>query len=248
MVPNPSSPFVGLATRVVAIAVTSGIVAGGFSGVVTGVVMNRDRAKPPHSSDGEPLSAGPPTTANASPTPNAHATADTHARLAVRSAPAGATVTLDGKTVGATPIGMLEIEPGLHALSFASAGYVDHQASVSLASGDHIVFDVVMTALPTVVPTHGALGSSARLRSSASDEPGQNPFACAATRDHCRFRCDETTRDCSTSCGGCNACTNTEGWDHCRERCATCRQGCEQNGRFCESACEDQYTACDHSS
>ncbi|HEY1586374.1 MAG TPA: hypothetical protein VGH63_11850, partial [Polyangia bacterium] len=60
-----------------------------------------------------------------------------------------------------------------------------------------------------------------------------------AMRDDCRRRCDSAAFDCRASCQYCGTCTTDKTWEQCNSICNTCRQGCEQNEKFCRVACGD---------
>jgi hypothetical protein len=76
---------------------------------------------------------------------------------------------------------------------------------------------------------------SSHVTPAASNRPPDR----AATRDECRRRCDDAAFDCRASCQYCGSCTTDKTWDQCNAICNTCKQGCEQNERFCRSSCGD---------
>jgi hypothetical protein len=81
---------------------------------------------------------------------------------------------------------------------------------------------------------------SSRASSSSSGSGGGSSSSGpsrAAQRDDCRRRCDDAAFDCRSRCQYCGSCTTDKTWDQCNAICNTCRQGCEQNERFCQSAC-----------
>lgn len=43
--------------------------------------------------------------------------------------------------------------------------------------------------------------------------------------------------DCRARCQYCGSCTTDKTWDQCNAICNGCKQGCEQNERFCQAAC-----------
>lgn len=55
--------------------------------------------------------------------------------LTVTSQPAGATVTIDGKEVGTTPVSKVESEAGKHKVEVAMEGYVTQERTLTLAKG-----------------------------------------------------------------------------------------------------------------
>jgi hypothetical protein len=58
-----------------------------------------------------------------------------------------------------------------------------------------------------------------------------------AMRSDCIQRCDHASFDCNSRCSTCYGCSAT--WDECNRLCHSCKQGCEQNERFCRSSCGD---------
>ena len=81
-------------------------------------------------------------------------------------------------------------------------------------------------------PASRSSSSSSGSGGSSSSGPSR-----AAQRDECRRRCDDAAFDCRSRCQYCGSCTTDKTWDQCNAICNTCRQGCEQNERFCQSAC-----------
>jgi hypothetical protein len=77
--------------------------------------------------------------------------------------------------------------------------------------------------------------------SSSSSSGGGGAAASASSRaaqtGDCRRRCDDAAFDCRSRCQYCGTCTTDKTWEQCNAICNTCRQGCEQNERFCQSAC-----------
>jgi hypothetical protein len=69
---------------------------------------------------------------------------------------------------------------------------------------------------------------------SSSAPTGPDP---RAQRDACKKRCDDAAFDCRSRCQYCGSCTTDKTWDWCNATCNSCRQGCEQNERFCQSSC-----------
>ena len=62
-------------------------------------------------------------------------TAKVETRVVVTSQPAGASVILDGKDRGVTPITLLGLEPGRHHLRFRLAGYVERDRFFDMSEG-----------------------------------------------------------------------------------------------------------------
>ena len=71
-------------------------------------------------------------------------------------------------------------------------------------------------------------------RSYSSSAPTVN---LSAQRDACRKRCDDASFDCRSRCQYCGSCTTDKTWEWCNATCNNCRQGCEQNERFCQASC-----------
>jgi hypothetical protein len=59
----------------------------------------------------------------------------------------------------------------------------------------------------------------------------------SAQRDACRKRCDDAAFDCRSRCQYCGSCTTDKTWEWCNATCNNCKQGCEQNERFCQASC-----------
>ena len=74
-----------------------------------------------------------------------------------------------------------------------------------------------------------ARSSSRSTSPSAPDTSGQ--------RDACKKRCDDAAFSCRSSCQYCGSCTTDKTWEWCNATCNNCKQGCEQNEKFCQSAC-----------
>jgi hypothetical protein len=66
--------------------------------------------------------------------------------------------------------------------------------------------------------------------SSGSASRGPDPEAC-------RRRCDDTAFSCRAGCQYCGSCTNDKTWEWCNATCNSCKQGCEQNEKFCKASC-----------
>ncbi|HZS41579.1 MAG TPA: hypothetical protein VFF06_32335 [Polyangia bacterium] len=82
----------------------------------------------------------------------------------------------------------------------------------------------------------GGGGSSRGGGSSSSSSSAAAERAQQQQRSDCRNRCDRAAWDCSSRCQ-CGGCSTT--WEQCNNICNTCRQGCDQNERFCKAACGD---------
>jgi uncharacterized membrane protein YgcG len=80
----------------------------------------------------------------------------------------------------------------------------------------------------------GGGGGGGRGGGSGGATPAFDP---RAQRDECRRRCDDAAFSCRASCSYCGSCTSDKTWEWCNQTCNTCRQGCEQNEKFCKAAC-----------
>jgi hypothetical protein len=78
------------------------------------------------------------------------------------------------------------------------------------------------------------LGASRPERSYATAPSGPN---LDAQRSECKRRCDDAAFSCRASCSYCGSCTTDKTWEWCNATCNTCRQGCEQNEKFCKASC-----------
>ncbi len=58
-----------------------------------------------------------------------------------------------------------------------------------------------------------------------------------AQRSDCKRRCDDASFDCRSRCQYCGSCTSDKTWEWCNATCNNCKQGCEQNERFCQAGC-----------
>jgi hypothetical protein len=77
-------------------------------------------------------------------------------------------------------------------------------------------------------------GGGTRIDRGSSSGPNR-----AAQRDDCRRRCDDAAFSCRASCQYCGSCTTDKTWEWCNATCNNCKQGCEQNEKFCRAACGD---------
>jgi hypothetical protein len=59
----------------------------------------------------------------------------------------------------------------------------------------------------------------------------------SAQQNACRKRCDDASFRCRAGCQYCGSCTSDKTWEWCNATCNNCRQGCEQNERFCQASC-----------
>lgn len=80
---------------------------------------------------------------------------------------------------------------------------------------------------------------AAHVSSSGGASSGARGPDPATVRADCRRRCDSASFDCTSRCQYCGSCTTDKTWEQCNSICNTCKQGCEQNERFCRSSCGD---------
>jgi len=76
--------------------------------------------------------------------------------ITIVSTPSGASVSLDGKTVGFTPITGTEVSAGIaHSLRITKEGYESYEKTVSVSSGEQSAVDATLTEIvtPTKTPT-----------------------------------------------------------------------------------------------
>lgn len=87
--------------------------------------------------------------------------------ITVASSPSGATVALDGKTIGITPVAGREVGAGTsHTIRITLEGYEPYETDVSVASGEQRAVDATLTAIvtptktatPTPTPTESPIG------------------------------------------------------------------------------------------
>lgn len=76
-----------------------------------------------------PIRSEPPAPRDRAPVPAAEP-----GRLLVRSTPAGARVFVDGRSVGATPVTLRDLDPGPHTVRIARDGYQDAERRVTITS------------------------------------------------------------------------------------------------------------------
>jgi chitodextrinase len=65
--------------------------------------------------------------------------------LSIVSLPTGASVSLDGRLAGTTPLQIAGLPPGEHVVTLASAGYLEHRRRVSLEDGQGASLSVRLT-------------------------------------------------------------------------------------------------------
>jgi len=87
-----------------------------------------------------PVTTAIPTTVNTTEvaTTAVPATGETAGNVSVYSSPLGANVYLDGVYEGITPVNLTGIAAGSHALTLASSGYYDYDATITITGGGNI--------------------------------------------------------------------------------------------------------------
>jgi serine/threonine-protein kinase len=70
----------------------------------------------------------------------------------ILSTPFGATVTVDGNAMGATPITDLKLKLGSHRLEFAKEGYETYSETLKVEAGKHASIDAKLRAIPRPTP------------------------------------------------------------------------------------------------
>jgi TonB family protein len=106
-----------------------------------------------------------PVLLRASPVPRAQAT------LTVLSTPFGASVSLDGTTVGQTPLTNLRVRPGLHQVELRKAGYEPWSRTLEAVAGQEYKLDAPLKPLPVVAtPTPVATLDPARVYANTAAE------------------------------------------------------------------------------
>jgi len=73
--------------------------------------------------------------------------------ITIISTPSGASVSLDGKTVGITPVTGTEVGAGSHSLRITKDGYEPYEKSVTVSSGEQSAVDATLTEIVTPTPT-----------------------------------------------------------------------------------------------
>jgi len=74
--------------------------------------------------------------------------------ITIASTPSGATVALDGKTVGITPVAGREVGAGIsHTIRITKDGYEPYETDVTVASGEEHAVDATLAAIPTPTKT-----------------------------------------------------------------------------------------------
>ncbi|CAN5140704.1 hypothetical protein BH11MYX1_BH11MYX1_49780 [soil metagenome] len=189
--------------------------------------------------------------------------------LKVTAKPSDANVVIDGRFVGVTPIDHLDLEPGKHSVVLDAFGFQPYAGTLGIEERGVLNLAVLMAPIGSETQTRGTVGGVGTAIHSvvppsallpASPPPGAVPVPSAPVRrpaaavferprrdcDGEKSRCSESCRSadfsCTSSCQGCGSCTGN--WDDCHRQCATCRAGCEQNVKFCQSSCDNQASNC----
>ena len=83
-------------------------------------------------------------------------------RVLIRTTPAGALVTLDGRPRGAAPLSLGDVSPGTHRLGIAAPGYVSEEREITVSAGaPATAVNVALTPLAAVeAPARGAPGGA----------------------------------------------------------------------------------------
>jgi len=78
--------------------------------------------------------------------------APTTGTLRVLSTPSGASVRLDGSTIGTTPLDVSSVSPGTHTVQVSRSGYVTETRSATVSAGLMTTVNVTLTPIPTNQP------------------------------------------------------------------------------------------------
>jgi hypothetical protein len=211
----------------------------------------------------------------ATSTPTVTAPAVTRGHLRVGSKPADGNVVVDGRFVGVSPIDQLDVDAGKHSVVIDVFGYKPYAGTLEIEPQGTLNLSVTLAPLGGDAPTigsvtgvgtakHAVVPPSALLPASAAPppatvEPSRKPAPprssspaparprrdCDAEKSRCHDNCSRADTDCRFSCPGCASCNTSVGWDECKRQCDTCRSGCEQNIKFCESSCDTQHGNCE---
>jgi hypothetical protein len=73
--------------------------------------------------------------------------------------------------------------------------------------------------------------------SGGSSSTGASAANLAAQRGECKRRCEDAGFHCRAGCP--SGCTTDKTWEFCNARNQQCRDGCEQNEKFCKVSCGD---------
>ena len=160
-------------------------------------------------------------------------------KLRVLSQPAGATVSVDGRAAGATPL-ELTSPPGIHALAFALDGHEPHRLDVSLDPGESMTVSVSLLPTPEEEPEARPAGRGG----GGYRGPVASRRNCSGEQHECERACDDAAWSCRGGCMYCSGCVTSMSQEECTRICNTCRQGCEQNELFCDRQCEAQARSC----
>ncbi len=218
---SPAKALVKAWTLPLALSAAVGGITGGAVGGITSAVVAPDA----------PTAAPKISIA----TPGAPSLTGGIGRLAVTSEPSAARVTIDGRIVGDTPVGRVDLDSGEHSVVVELSGFAPHVARVAIAAGQPASVHARLEA------GSAATKSTGRPRAFAPRGPSRD---CSSEKDSCRRRCDDSGWRCRSSCTFCSSCVSSMTSDECRSRCEQCRSGCEQNVDFCENSCDGDYESC----
>ncbi len=141
-----------------------------IGGVTTDLIFDPLQMRPVPATDpnleGDPTG---PATAEATPAPGLDATGD----LRVTSSPSGATVALNGRRVGATPLSLGGLRPGRHAVSVARQGFEATTRQVDVPA------DRALEVAVALRPLSPAAGPSPPAGPPAAPAPAPAPAATA---------------------------------------------------------------------
>ena len=73
------------------------------------------------------------------------ATMSTKGHIVINTVPSGATISVNGSTVGASPI-TVDVDPGSYTILIQSSGYNDATTTVTVAAGETHTLNVSLTA------------------------------------------------------------------------------------------------------
>ena len=129
----------------------------GVAGLVTAAVGYYQRGQLLADRSQPPAAAAPATQANSTPAPVAPP-APTTGRLEIASDPAGASVKVDGRVLGVTPLTLPEFKPGNHEVVL-TRGNSTVTRTVALAAGGNALVTAVLAAPAVAAPAAPAAAS-----------------------------------------------------------------------------------------
>jgi hypothetical protein len=94
----------------------------------------------------QPRNTNVPRAANpANPAVPATSVAPAEGDLAISSVPAGATVDIDGRPSGRTPLSLDSVKPGAYKITVSKSGYASETRRIEVGAGSHASLDVKLT-------------------------------------------------------------------------------------------------------